>query len=209
MICPHCAADLKYKARSGRRCGSCRREFALEPKTEVLGLHDLRMRRLVAPWLDGPMTAQLDRLLHVNIRTKGAHHILPKVERLTAACGVQARAPLFDRRVVDVAFTVPPRLKLARGQEKWVLKEAVADLLPDTIVRWPKSGMRGPVRQWLRGPLRDLAGDALLSRSADRGLFRRDVVAGWLAGRGSLYSRHGAKVWLALPLELWLRAHVD
>lgn len=166
--------------------------------------------RLVRPYLDGPMTAQLNRLLHTNLRTKGAHHILPKVERLTAARGIEARAPLFDAAVVDLAFAVPPRLKLVDGQEKWVLKQAVADLLPDTIVHRPKSGMRVPVQQWLRGPLRDLAHDALLSRSsADRGLLRRDVVAGWLAGRGSVHARHGAKLWLVLTLELWLRAHVD
>jgi asparagine synthase (glutamine-hydrolysing) len=150
----------------------------------------------------------LNRLLHANLRTKGAHHILPKVERLTAARGVQARSPLFDSRVVDTAFAVPPRLKLAGTEEKWVLKQAVADLLPDTIVHRPKSGMRVPVQQWLRGPLRDLAGDALLSGAADRGLLRREVVQDWLAGRGSVHPRHGAKLWLVLTLELWLRAHL-
>ena len=201
---PHARADAYL--RSYRKCGA---DLPRLLTADAFAAAGPPPRELVAPYLDGPMTAQLDRLLHANIRTKGAHHILPKVERLTAACGVQARAPLFDRRVVDLAFTVPPRLKLAHGQEKWVLKESVADLLPDTIVRRPKSGMRVPVQQWLRGPLRELAGDALLSRSADRGLLRRDVVAGWLAGRGSLYPRHGAKVWLALTLELWLRAHVD
>lgn len=195
--------------RSYRKCGEDLPRLLTPAVHEALaGAPPLR--RLVQPYLDGPMTAQLNRLLHANLRTKGAHHILPKVDRLTAARGVEARAPLFDPAVVDLAFTVPPRLKLVDGQEKWVLKRAVADLLPDTIVRRPKSGMRVPVQQWLRGPLRDLAHDALLSRSAtDRGLLRREVVAGWLAGRGSVHSRHGAKLWLVLTLELWLRAHVD
>jgi asparagine synthase (glutamine-hydrolysing) len=202
---PSSAARADAYLRSYRKCGEDLPRLLMPDALAAAP----SLRHLVAPYLDGPMTAQLDRLLHVNIRTKGAHHILPKVERLTAACGVAARAPLFDSRVVDTAFTVPPAFKLRDGQEKWVLKEAVADLLPDTIVRRPKSGMRVPVQRWLRGPLRDLAHDALFSRSADRGLLRRDTVAGWLAGRGSLYPRHGAKVWLALTLELWLRAHVD
>lgn len=206
---PAPSATAQAYLRSYRKCGEDLPGLLTAQAQQALaGAPPLT--RLVQPFLEGPMTAMLDRLLHVNLRTKGAHHILPKVERLTAACGVQARSPLFDAGVVDVAFTVPPRLKLAHGQEKWVLKEAVADLLPSTIVRRPKSGMRVPVQQWLGGPLRDLAGDALLSRAAvDRGLLRRDVVADWLGGRGSLYPRHGAKVWLALTLELWLRAHVD
>lgn len=195
--------------RSYRKCGEDLPRL-LTPAVHAALAGAPSPRRLVRPYLDGPMTAQLNRLLHTNLRTKGAHHILPKVERLTAARGIEARAPLFDAAVVDLAFAVPPRLKLVDGQEKWVLKQAVADLLPDTIVHRPKSGMRVPVQQWLRGPLRDLAHDALLSRSAaDRGLLRRDVVAGWLAGRGSVHARHGAKLWLVLTLELWLRAHVD
>jgi hypothetical protein len=46
MICPHCRAGLLRKQRTGNRCSSCRREFALDPKTNRLKLHDLRMRAL-------------------------------------------------------------------------------------------------------------------------------------------------------------------
>lgn len=161
----------------------------------------------VAPYLrPGRMTGLLNQLLHTNLRTKGAHHILTKVERLTAASGIQGRAPLFDRAVVDHAFAVPATLKLAGDTEKWILKQAVRDLLPDTIVDRPKSGMRVPVQQWLDGPLRELT-DELLLGSADRGLFRRDTVRAWARGEGALLPRQGAKLWLVLSLELWLRSY--
>ncbi|MGW6727150.1 asparagine synthetase B family protein [Nocardia sp. NPDC055029] len=163
---------------------------------------------LLTPLLTpGPMTSLLNQLLHTNLRTKGAHHILTKVERLTAAAGVEGRAPLFDRAVIDHAFRVPPRFKLAGATEKWILKEAVRDLLPATIVDRPKSGMRVPVQQWLAGPLRDLGHELLLGRSARaRGLFREDTIRAWLRGDGALLPRQGGKLWLVLSLELWLRA---
>ncbi|WP_054816626.1 asparagine synthetase B family protein [Nocardia arizonensis] len=163
---------------------------------------------LVAPYLGpGHMTSLLNRLLHTNLRTKGAHHILTKVERLTAAAGVQGRSPLFDRDVIDYAFRVPPRQKLAGAVEKWILKQAVRDLLPGTIIDRPKSGMRVPVQQWLSGPLRDLGHELLLGRSARaRGLFREDTIRAWLRGDGALLPRQGGKLWLVLSLELWLRA---
>lgn len=166
------------------------------------------LERLVQPYLGpGRMGTLLNQLLHANLRTKGAHHILSKVERLTAAAGVQARAPLFDRSVVDYAFRVPPRHKLAGTVEKWVLKEAVRDLLPPTIVDRPKSGMRVPVQQWLHGPLRDLGHDLLLGRPArERGLFRPETIRSWLRGEGALLPRQGGKLWLVLTLELWLRS---
>ncbi|MFF7901778.1 asparagine synthetase B family protein [Streptomyces sp. NPDC007920] len=167
-------------------------------------------QRFVEPYLTGPhrMTHLLNQLLHCNLRTKGAHHILTKVERLTASQGLQGRAPLFDRRVVDHAFATPPALKLRGTAEKWVLKEAVRDLLPATVVDRPKSGMRVPVQQWLSGPLRELGGDLLLGRAAgERGLFRPDTVRTWLRGEGTLLPRQGGKLWLVLTLELWLRAY--
>ncbi|MGW2054564.1 asparagine synthetase B family protein [Streptomyces sp. NPDC001840] len=169
--------------------------------------------RFVAPYLtpparEGRMDHLLNQLLHCNLRTKGAHHILTKVERLTASQGLQGRAPLFDRRVVDHAFATPPRWKLNGAVEKWVLKEAVRDLLPGTVVDRPKSGMRVPVQQWLGGPLRELAGDLLLGREARaRGLFRQDTVRAWMRGEGALLPRQGGKLWLVLTLELWLRAY--
>ncbi|MFD5917006.1 asparagine synthetase B family protein [Kitasatospora sp. NPDC058201] len=166
-------------------------------------------RRFVAPYLrPGPMHTLLNQLLHCNLRTKGAHHILTKVERLTASQGVQGRSPLFDRHVVDHAFATPPTLKLRGTVEKWVLKEAVRDLLPGAVVDRPKSGMRVPVQQWLHGPLRDLSGDLLLGRTArERGLVRPDTVRTWMRREGTLLPRQGGKLWLVLTLELWLRAY--
>ncbi|MEU3271367.1 asparagine synthase-related protein [Saccharomonospora sp. NPDC006951] len=163
---------------------------------------------LVAPYLrQDRMHSLLNQLLHANLRTKGAHHILTKVERITAASGLEGRSPLFARPVIDHAFRVPPRWKLAGTTEKWVLKEAVRDLLPATVVDRPKSGMRVPVQQWLAGPLRELGNDLLLSRATrQRGLFRPDTIRSWLRKEGTLLPRHGGKLWLVLTLELWLRS---
>jgi len=46
MKCPHCLADLKYRDRRDGKCAKCRRPFALEPRGDVLGMSDLRLRRL-------------------------------------------------------------------------------------------------------------------------------------------------------------------
>jgi asparagine synthase (glutamine-hydrolysing) len=165
----------------------------------------------VQPYLEAPqMRSYLNRLLLTNVRTKGAHHILTKVERLTAACGIEGRAPLFSRAVVAQSFVIPPELKLFGTVEKWALKQAVADLLPAQIIERPKSGMRVPVQHWLRGPLRDLAADTLLGpRAQARGLFQPATIKAWLRGEGMAWPRHGIALWMLVTLELWLRAYLD
>ncbi|MBC3992448.1 hypothetical protein H8N00_26950 [Streptomyces sp. AC563] len=52
MICPHCDASLLRKERPHNVCGKCRRRYALDPKTNPLGLSDLRVRRVVAKLTD-------------------------------------------------------------------------------------------------------------------------------------------------------------
>ena len=167
------------------------------------------LERHVQPYLESPrMTSFLNRLLYTNLRTKGAHHILPKVERLTAASGIEGRSPLFDPHLIDAAFATPPALKLHGLHEKWILKLAVRDLLPSTILTRPKSGMLMPVQYWLHGPLREMANDLLLgSQARARGLFREQTVRAWMQGRGLIWRRHGQFIWLLLTLELWLRAY--
>lgn len=169
------------------------------------------VERLVQPFLEAPQMASfLNRLLYTNLRTKGAHHILTKVERLTAASGLEGRAPLFDPAVIDAAFAIPPIYKLHGTIEKWVLKGVARRFLPSLIVDRPKSGMRVPVQHWLRGPLRELANDLLLGPvSQSRGLFQPATIREWSEGRGLLWPRHGGSLWLVLTLELWLRAYID
>ncbi|MFD5750236.1 asparagine synthetase B family protein [Streptomyces sp. NPDC127033] len=207
-------ADTRENAylRSYRKCFTDLPDLLTADALEALETLP-RPERFITPYLrpearDGRMDHLLNQLLHCNLRTKGAHHILTKVERLTASQAIQGRSPLFDRRVIDQAFATPPRWKLNGAVEKWVLKEAVRDLLPGTVVDRPKSGMRVPVQQWLRGPLRELAGDLLLGREARaRGLFRQSTVRAWMKGEGALLPRQGGKLWLVLTLELWLRAY--
>ncbi|MEP6924963.1 MAG: asparagine synthase-related protein [Pyrinomonadaceae bacterium] len=185
--------------------------FLLAPEVQKKLENASLLEHLVEPFLESTrFDSYLNRLLYTNIRTKLAHHILPKVERLTASCGITGRAPLADKTVIDFSFAIPPELKLRGTTEKWILKEAVRDLLPATVVDRPKSGMRVPVQQWLHGPLKILSNELLLGKRArDRGLFQTETIRAFVRGENSVYARHGGKLWLLLTLELWLRAFLD
>jgi asparagine synthase (glutamine-hydrolysing) len=167
---------------------------------------------LLSPFLDdrSGMQSYLNKLMLINVRLKGPHHILCKVDRMTAAHGIEGRSPLFDRRIVELSFQVPPRWKLSGSNEKFVLKRAVNDILPAEIIARPKSGMLVPVQCWFRGPLRGPARQALLGRRARRrGILNQALLRDWLDYRGSLLPRYGVKLWLVLTLELWFRTYID
>lgn len=185
--------------------------FLLTPEFQTELQNMPEMERFVQPFLENPqMDSYLNRLLYVNIRTKLAHHILPKVERLTSFWKLAGHSPLADKSIVDCAFTIPSELKLRGTIEKWILKEAVRDLLPSTIIDRPKSGMRVPVQNWLNGALRELSNELLFGKKArSRGLFQEKTIRNWLKGEGLIYARQGGKLWLLLTLELWLQTFLD
>jgi len=165
---------------------------------------------LTAALTDPRWRSFIGRLQAVNVSFKGGHHILPKVDALSEPAGILPRSPLFDREVVECAFAIPPQHKLKGSVEKHLLKRAVADLLPATIIDRPKSGMLVPVEAWFQGPLLPEAKERLLDGLAPRGIVSRAYLERLLAGRlGGLRPRHGAKIWLLVTLEAWLRRVFD
>ena len=165
---------------------------------------------LTAALADPRWRTFIGRLQAVNVSFKGGHHILPKVDALSEPAGILPRSPLFDREVVECAFAIPPQYKLKGSVEKHLLKRAVADLLPATIIDRPKSGMLVPVEAWFQGPLLPQAKERLLDGLAPRGIVNRAYLERLLAGRlGGLRPRHGAKIWLLVTLEAWLRRVFD
>lgn len=146
------------------------------------------------------------RLMALNVLWKGAHHILPKVDELSAPFGVVPRSPLFDRRLVELAAQLPPMLKLHGSREKYLLKQAVADVVPASICDRPKSGMLVPVEGWFSGPLLPYARERLLDGLRPYQLFQDGYLERLLDGRlPGLRPRRGVKIWLLLTLESWLR----
>jgi asparagine synthase (glutamine-hydrolysing) len=162
--------------------------------------------RLTPHFTDPRWRRFVTKLMALNVAFKGAHHILGKVDAVSAPFGVRPRSPLFDRGVVETAFEVPPSLKLRGSVEKYVLKQAVADLLPPAIIERPKSGMLVPVEGWFQGPLLAQAKERLLDGLAPWDLVELAWLERLLSGRlPGLRPRRGVKIWLLVTLESWLR----
>jgi asparagine synthase (glutamine-hydrolysing) len=167
------------------------------------------LERELSPWFEDPRWPSfVNKLMALNLTYKGGHHILPKVDSLSRPYGVVPRSPLFDQDFVELAFRVPPQLKLRGNVEKYLLKRAVADLLPQSIVDRPKSGMLVPVEGWFQGPLLKEARARLLDGLAKYGVCERSFMERLLDGKvGVLKPRRGVKIWLLVTLESWLRRY--
>lgn len=172
-------------------------------------------RILLRPYLSSQdATTFLNRVRLADISLKGSQNILPRMERMANAWGLDARTPLFDRALAVDSFRLPPTMKLHGACEKYVLKLILQKKLPREVVWRRKFGMSVPITDWALGPLAptiaDLLGPAAV---ASRGLFREDYVARLRSGRNepdeTRRRRIGERLWTLAMLEAWLRIFVD
>jgi len=76
--------------------------------------------------------------------------ILAKVDRASMMNSLEARSPFLDLEVADLARRIPWQLKLHKGQTKYILKKALAPVLPKEIIERKKKGFGMPIGRWLR-----------------------------------------------------------
>jgi len=147
----------------------------------------------------------LKKLLLINMRQKGAHLILPKVERMLGAHGLTPLSPLFDESLIQLCMQLPNDLILKNGIEKVILKKAFRNKLPDSIIDRPKSGMRVPVHYWFKGEMKRYAKKVLSKKRVnDAGIFDYQRVKQLLKyNTNEGPGRYGIKLWMLLTFELW------
>jgi asparagine synthase (glutamine-hydrolysing) len=67
-------------------------------------------------------------------------------DRMLSAHSVEGRFPFLDHRLIEFAAQIPPRLKILGLNEKFVLKQAMRDMLPDSVRARTKRPYRAPIQ---------------------------------------------------------------
>ena len=151
----------------------------------------------------------LDRLLYADLKTYLVE-LLMKQDQMSMAASIESRVPFLDHKLVEFAAALPNRMKLRGFKTKWILREAVRDILPPEILTRPKMGFPVPFAAWMRGPWRDAARDVLLdSRSRQRGIIEPSAVAALLDDHAAGRANSWDAIWTLLNLELWYRTFID
>jgi asparagine synthase (glutamine-hydrolysing) len=151
----------------------------------------------------------LQRLLYTDIKTYLVE-LLMKQDNMSMAASIESRVPFLDHVLVEWATRVPASIQIHGSAGKWILKKAMEDLLPQSIIHRKKLGFPTPWSGWLAGSHLDAIEHLLLEpRSIDRGFFRRAAIEKLFREHRSQYRDHYDRIWRLLNLELWHRVCLE
>lgn len=127
--------------------GNVRRQFGILPPA----LEQEPGRRLVDLYQNLAGADQLDRLHQLDIAYDLRSLNLVYTDRMSMACGVEARVPYLDFDLIRFLEGLPNRFKLRGETTKYIQKKAFKGRLPNEIIHRSKAGFALPIRSWLTG----------------------------------------------------------
>ena len=157
--------------------------------------------------------AQLDplsRLGYVDSASFLCCNCLEYADRMSMANSLEVRAPFTDYRLLEFALQMPDKMKVRHGATKWILRQALREVLPREILQKKKMGFNPPLPQWINGELKPVIRQLLSPKAIEsRGIFRPDAVQKLLRDHEQNRRDNALKIWALLMIEVWQRMYFD
>jgi asparagine synthase (glutamine-hydrolysing) len=162
------------------------------------------VRLVEARYSESEGASALDRVMDVDLGLFLVDDMLVKTDRASMAHSLEARVPMLDPVVAELAFALPNRLKVRGFSRKRLIRRAVQPLLPAEILRGKKRGFSIPLAAWLRGDLKPFARDTLArERLRRQGVFRPERVTALLDEHDGGRLDRSREIWALLTFSLW------
>ena len=151
----------------------------------------------------------LSRMQYADAKVYLPDDILVKIDRASMLNSLEVRCPFLDHHFLELMATVPPQMRLCRGQGKSLLKRALRGVLPEHVLHRPKMGFAVPMASWFRDDLASFVSEVVLDRrTAQRGIFAPRALEKLVRTQANL-TRVTPHLWEILVFEFWCRAYLD
>ncbi|MEZ5498961.1 MAG: asparagine synthase (glutamine-hydrolyzing) [Steroidobacteraceae bacterium] len=143
------------------------------------------------------------RLAYNELKLRLPELLLMRVDKVTMSTSVEARVPFLDHRLVEFTMNLCDSQRVGYGESKYLLKQALTNLLPTETLAAKKSGFQAPMDKWLRGEFGRYAESRInSSRLISNGYLNSPYIKG-------LFDAHrrgtdlAAKIWTLFNLVEW------
>jgi asparagine synthase (glutamine-hydrolysing) len=153
-----------------------------------------------------PSVETIGEALNLDFEDRLANDVLIRSDRATMEASIECRVPFLAHQIVNYAGKIDENLFLKDGIPKYIIKKIAQRQIPNLNVHRKKVGFDMPISEWLRGPLREMVQELIIT-SKQRDLIDLDLMQ-------FLFDKHctgrinaSGKLWAFLSLELSIRHH--
>jgi len=164
-----------------------------------------------------------DLFMRTDLQSWLADESLARSDKMSMAYGLEQRVPFLDHRLVELAYSIPVKLKIGSKslknifraghayQGKIILKKAMSEYLPDFVLQQPKWGWFSPAAKWIRGPMNNFVKEVLSPSycAQTQDLFDFKAI-------DQIFKNHMTKkeyglntIWSLLTFQVWYRQFMD
>ncbi len=152
----------------------------------------------------------LNRMLYADMKIWLPDDLLLKADKMTMANSLELRVPFLDHKLVEFAATLPVNLKLRGSTGKYLLREAMKNVLPQKILQRSKKGFPVPTESWLRGQLKEFVHDTLLAKDAAcRDYMDSRVIEKIVQEHEEGTANRRQEIWTLIIFEVWHGLFID
>ncbi len=182
---------------------------------DVSGLDAPDSGAVISAYLDDfdaahPGCDQLTRMIHSEMRLRLPELLLMRVDKIGMSTSIEARVPFLDHDLVEFTMDIPMDWKIRGGETKYLLKKALADVLPEEILYRPKMGFAAPMAEWLKGDFGRRAEETVLaSPLMDRGFLNRHHICKLFHEHHRGQRNNALHLWTLFNLTAWYDHWID
>ena len=152
----------------------------------------------------------LAQSLYVDVKSYLSDNCLVKVDRMSMANSLEARVPMLDRELVELAFQAPDQLKIHQGKTKILLKKIAAQRIPENCVYRQKEGFSIPIKHWLGTQFKPLMNDLLNSSQLKaEGVFNVETINMMKRQHIDGTVNHSHVLWSLMVFQAWRRRWLE
>ena len=148
----------------------------------------------------------LGQMLHFEARLRLPDRINPRLDRLSMAWSIEARAPFMDYELQELCAAMPHRLRRGPKVDKYMLRESMRPLLTDAVLDAPKAPFRAPAR-WFVTP-EHLEAELSEESVEAAGLVQHEAVRALVNGEAADPHRRQEELYSLYVLHAWHRSFV-
>ena len=152
----------------------------------------------------------LNRVFYCDTKTYLPEDILTLTDRISMLHSLEVRVPFIDHKLVEFCATIPPEMKLKWFRKKYLLKKAVADLLPRDVIHHRKQGFASPMARWLQTDLKPYVLETLSKNKLKKhGFFNLGTVDFILRDHFNRREIHDKLIWSMVIFQKWFDSYID